>query len=86
LDEPVSEGGFAMVDMRDDGEIADFVELCHAGGYDLVLGFGQDGTYILQPPYAHGPERHIASRSLAAICPAPKGRIAQPAPRHSLGR
>ncbi|EEB72521.1 hypothetical protein RR11_3284 [Ruegeria sp. R11] len=52
----------------------------------MVLGFGQDGTYILQPPYAHGPERHIASRGLTAICPAPKGRIALPAPRHSLGR
>ncbi|WP_405110413.1 hypothetical protein L0Z65_02360 [Phaeobacter sp. BS52] len=31
-----------MVDMRDDGEIADVSEVCHARGYDLVLGFGQD--------------------------------------------
>ena len=33
LDEPVSKGGFAMVDMRDDGEIADMSEVCHGVGY-----------------------------------------------------
>ncbi|UWS02941.1 hypothetical protein K4K94_11500 [Phaeobacter inhibens] len=32
-----------MVDMGDDGEIADVSEVCHARGYDLVLGFGQGG-------------------------------------------
>ncbi|MFV1459353.1 MULTISPECIES: hypothetical protein [unclassified Phaeobacter] len=29
--------------MGDDGEIADVSEVCHARGYDLVLGFGQGG-------------------------------------------
>ena len=32
LNEPVSKGGFAMVDMRDDGEIADMSEVCHGLG------------------------------------------------------
>ncbi|UWS06886.1 hypothetical protein [Phaeobacter inhibens] len=32
-----------MVDMGDDGEIADVSEVCHARGYDLDSGFGQGG-------------------------------------------
>ncbi|WP_254682167.1 hypothetical protein [Phaeobacter inhibens] len=32
-----------MIDMGDDGEIADVSQVCHARGYDLVLGFGQAG-------------------------------------------
>jgi hypothetical protein len=45
LDEPVSEGGFAMVDMGDDGEIADFGEICHDQAYDLESCLGQARVY-----------------------------------------
>ena len=43
LDQPVGQGGFPVVDMGNDGEIADARKLCHAGGYDRERGFGQGG-------------------------------------------
>ena len=33
LDQPVGQGGFAMVDMGDDGEIADLGQVGHEAGY-----------------------------------------------------
>ena len=32
LDQPVGQGGFAMVDMGDDGEVADFGQVGHWAG------------------------------------------------------
>ena len=49
LDEPVGEGGFAVVDMGHDGEIADLGELGHAGD---MQGKGQAVkrvTHALRP-------------------------------------
>ena len=41
LNEPVGKGGFPVVDMGDDGEIADLGELCHARGYAVKRGYRQ---------------------------------------------
>jgi hypothetical protein len=41
LDQPVGQRGFAVVDVRHDGEIADLCELGHARGYARELARGQ---------------------------------------------
>ena len=41
LDQAISEGGFAVVDVGNDGEIADFGYVGHGVGYDTDLGAGQ---------------------------------------------